>query len=259
MRIADRTFIISGGSSGLGLAAVEALHESGAYIAVFDLRKPVNDFQGLPRVAFFKADVTQTMEIQEAVDKTIEWTKATQARLGGVIACAGTMRAGKIVSRNGTPYPLDTWNKIMDVNLTGTFNLVRLALQHLINVDPEGADDERGVIIMTSSSEAFEGHEGQLVYAASKGAIRSMTLPMARDLGRYGIRVATIAPSPFDTPMASFGSPRVMRTIEDHFIFPRRIGKPKEFADTIKWIIECPYANGDTFRLSGGNRIPGKL
>ncbi|KZS94378.1 putative 3-hydroxyacyl-CoA dehydrogenase [Sistotremastrum niveocremeum HHB9708] len=259
MKIANRTFIVSGGSSGLGLATVQALHESGAFISVLDLRMPDGGFDGFSRVAFFKVDVTKVDQIQDAIDKTIEWAKSTRAPLGGVITCAGIAMLAKMVKSDGTPHPLKAWNKILDVNLNGTFNLARLTCQHLIKVDPEGSDEERGVIIMVSSSEAFEGQGSQTAYVASKGAIRSMTLPMARDLGRYGIRVNSIAPSAFATGMTAHASPQAIQAMKKHFVFPTRIGKPDEFARTVKWIIECPYVNGDTFRLSGGSRIPAKL
>ncbi|KZS94367.1 putative 3-hydroxyacyl-CoA dehydrogenase [Sistotremastrum niveocremeum HHB9708] len=259
MKISDRTFIISGGSAGLGLATVENLHEAGAYLAVLDLKPSRNSFEGLPRVAFFKTNITKTEEIQEAVDKAAEWAAKNNAPLGGVIHCAGVGTAAKVVESDGRPHSLELWNFTLGINLTGTFNLSRLVCPHLIKVAPEGPDEERGVIVMVASSAAFEGQPGQTAYAASKGAIRSMTLPMARDLGRYGIRVNTIAPSAFASDMTARMPPKTKASLEREMIFPRRMGQGPEFAQTVKWILECPYANGDTYRLSAGSRMPARM
>ncbi len=173
------------------------------------------------------------------------------------------------------------WNFALAINLTGTFNLTRIACKYLVNVPPEGPDGERGVVVMVASSAAvsprlvshrstplvdiipvvlqFEGQPGQTAYAATKGALVSMTLPMARDLERFGIRVLTIAPGAFITPMTSVLVKKVHETIARDLLFPRRMGEPHEFAQTVKWILECPYVNGETIRLSGGSRLPGKL
>ena len=168
----------------------------------------------------------------------------------------------------------------MDVNLTGTFNLTRITCKHLITVPPEGPDGERGVVVMVASSAAvrwcplffslrlirhsftttqFEAQPGQVAYAATKGALVSMTLPMARDLERYGIRVVTIAPGAFITPMMSLMNSKTQRSLSRNLLFPRRMGDPREFGQTVKWILECPYVNGETVRLSGGSRLPAKL
>lgn len=168
----------------------------------------------------------------------------------------------------------------MDVNLTGTFNLTRIACKHLVKVPPEGPDGERGVIVMVASSAAvrpfsappfllctntvfataqFEGQTGQVAYSATKGALVGMTLPMARDLERYGIRVVTIAPGVFVTPMMMSMNKKVQESLTRELVFPRRMGEPREFAQTVKWILECPYVNGETIRLSGGSRVPAKM
>jgi len=145
------------------------------------------------------------------------------------------------------------------VNLTGTFNLTRLANEHLLSVQPDGRDGERGIIIMTSSAAAYEGQTGQAAYSATKGAIRSMTLPMARDLGRHGIRVNTIAPSIFESPMTDRMPPKVKNSLLREMVFPSRFGQSFEFAQTVKWMIETPFVNGETYRLSGASRMPARM
>ncbi|KAI0321603.1 hypothetical protein OF83DRAFT_1098807 [Amylostereum chailletii] len=257
MKAGGRTFIVSGGSSGLGLATVEYLLQENAYAAILDLKPP----EGLsgPRLKFWKIDITNNDEVAAAVDGAVAWTKETDAPLGGVVNCAGVGVAAKIIDRDGEPHSLDLWKFALDVNLTGTFNLTRLACKHLIDVQPRDADGERGVIIMVASSAAFEGQPGQLAYAASKGALVSMTLPMARDLGRYGIRVVTIAPGAFTSAMTDKMPPKTQTSLKRDLIFPNRLGVAKEFAHTVKWIVETPYVNGETYRVNAAARLPGRL
>lgn len=258
------------------------------------------------KVKFYELDITQVEDIVKVVEQVVSWTKQTGAPLGGVINCAGVGRAAKvgealhftntyllastnwpmqIIGADGQPHSLDVWNFTMDVNLTGTFNLTRVACKYLVTVPSEGPDGERGVVVMVSSAAAvrwyiprdsffsppfakkmvlsfstqFEAQPGQVAYAATKGALVSMTLPMARDLEHHGIRVVTIAPSVFTTPMAATMKPKVQKGISRNLVFPRRLGEPREFGQTVKWILECPYVNGETIRLSGGSRFPGKL
>jgi len=208
------------------------------------------------RVKFYELDITQVKDIVKVVEQVVSWTKQTGASLGGIINCAGVGTAAKIIGADGQPHSLDIWNVTIDVNLTGTFNLTRIACKHLVTVPPEGPDGERGVVVMVASSAAFEAQPGQVAYAATKGALVSMTLPMACDLEQYGIRVVTIAPSTFTTPMMSFIKPKVLKSLSRNLLFPRRMGEPREFGQTVKWILECPYVNGETIRLTGGSRLP---
>ncbi|EPQ56540.1 NAD P-binding protein [Gloeophyllum trabeum ATCC 11539] len=230
-----------------------------------DLSDPPDDlFHGLDsdarrRVKFWKTDVTSAEDIQAGVDGAVRWCEETGAHLGGVICSAGVGGAAKIIDSHGNPHSLDLWNFILSINITGTFNLIRLALPHMVKLPPEGPDGERGVIIMVSSSAAFEGQPGQTAYAATKGAIRSMTLPLARDLGRYGIRVVSIAPGAFESSMTKNFPEKTRKSLTRDLPFPSRFGKPEEFAQTVQWIIECPYVNGETVRLSAAGRMPGKL
>jgi len=261
MKVENRTFIISGGSSGLGLSTAGHILQEKGYVAILDIKPPdATNIELAPsRVKFWELNITKVDFITKVVDEVISWTKQNGAPLGGVINCAGVGAAAKIIGANGQPHSLDVWNFAMDVNLTGTFNLTRIACKHLVKVPPEGPDGERGVIVMVASSAAFEGQPGQVAYSATKGALASMTLPMARDLERYGIRVVTIAPGPFFTPMMNTMNKKTQESLTRELLFPRRMGEPREFAQTVKWILECPYVNGETIRLSGGSRLPGKL
>ncbi|KAJ7498053.1 3-hydroxyacyl-CoA dehydrogenase [Mycena galericulata] len=260
MKLAGRTFIVSGGSSGLGLATVEDLISANAYISILDRSPPPAELP-TSRVKFFETDITKVEEIERAVDGTVEWTVVTEAPLGGVINCAGVGTAAKIIDVDNEPHSLDLWDFTLAVNLTGTFNLTRLALRHLVKVAPEdGPDGERGVIVLVSSAAAFEGQPGQTAYAATKGAMRSMALPMARDLSRHAVRAVTVAPGVFKSNMTDLMSEKTRRSLTNEGIaYPRRFGQPHEFAQTVRWILECPYVNGETIRLSGAGRLPGKL
>ncbi|KAK0238522.1 3-hydroxy-acyl-CoA-dehydrogenase [Armillaria nabsnona] len=260
MKIENRTFIVSGGSSGLGLATVQDLLNSKTYVSIVDRTPPPSDVAANATVTYFQTDITELPEIERAVEQTVSWTKKTGAPLGGVINCAGVATAAKILDANNEPHALDLWEFTIAVNLTGTFNLTRLALKHLVDVKPEGGDGERGVIVMVASAAAFEGQPGQTAYAATKGAVRSMALPMARDLARHGIRVVTIAPGVFESSMTKSMPERTRKSLKDSgLVFPRRFGLADEFAKTVRWVLECAYVNGETVRLSGAGRLPGKL
>ncbi|EIN05571.1 3-hydroxyacyl-CoA dehydrogenase [Punctularia strigosozonata HHB-11173 SS5] len=278
MRISRRTFVISGGSSGLGLATAQNLLEAGAYISVLDLNPPPEQLhiqsgsscqEYNARVKYFETDITSLSDIERAVAGTVQWFKDSGAPLGGVINCAGVGLPSKILDYKKEPHPLDRWEFVMAVNLTGSFNLTRLCLPHLASVEPElpteetrdtsSADGERGVVVFASSAAAYEGQPGQTSYSASKGALVSMTLPMARDLADYGIRVVAIAPSMFESPMTDKMKPKVRESLRKELVFPKRFGRPQDFAQTVRWIIECAYINGETIRLNGGTRMPYKL
>ncbi|KAF9000673.1 3-hydroxy-acyl-CoA-dehydrogenase [Cyathus striatus] len=261
MKVENRTFIVSGGSSGLGLATVEDLLASKAYISILDRSPPPSYLLSSPNIKYTPSDITSLPSIETFITSTAAWTKETGARLGGVINCAGVGVAAKIIDAHGEPHDLDLWDFAIKVNLTGGFNLTRLALKEMVQVDPEeGHDGERGVVIFVASAAAFEGQPGQTAYSATKGALVSMTLPMARDLARHAIRVVTIAPGVFDSAMTANFPSKTRRSLEkEGIVYPKRFGQPSEFAGTIRWILECPYVNGETVRLSGAGRLPGKL
>jgi len=260
MKIVNRTFIVSGGSSGLGLATVRELQQCGGYSAVFDIQDiPDSEKQALgSHVRYFKCDLTKEESVEQAVNQAVAWSNETDAKLGGVINCGGVAVAQKMITGTAS-HSMDLFEFAIRINVTGTFDLTRRAVEHLVQLEPEGPDGERGIIIMVSSASAFEGQQGQVAYAASKGAIRSMTLPMARDLGRYGVRVNTIAPSLFVSPMTERMSDKVKKSLEKDLVFPRRFGETHEFAEMVKFLIESTYVNGETFRLSAGGRMPGRL
>ncbi|KAK7466284.1 hypothetical protein VKT23_005012 [Stygiomarasmius scandens] len=276
MKIENRTFIVSGGSSGLGLATVQNLLQARSYVAILDKQAPSTEPSGfcsprstadsdsagpstLPasesRLRYFKVNLVEVDQISFVLDEVVSWSKETGAMLGGIIHCAGIGELEQLIDNKGSPHSAKTWDMTFAVNVSGTFHLTRLALKHFINVPKEEADGERGVIVMVSSSVAYDGTAGQTAYAASKGAIRSMTLPMARDLARYGIRVVTIAPGPFTSPLTDRWPERVTRSVhQDMLLYPKRFGFPTEFADTVHWILKTPYVNGESIKLTAGIR-----
>jgi len=211
---------------------------------------------------YAQTNITVLSQVESAVNQVVSWTTTTGAPLGGLINGAGIALGGQIVDRKGEMHSVPDWDHVLAVNLSGTFHLTRLVAKYLICVPKEDTlDGERGVIIMISSSTAYEGQAGQVAYAAAKGAINSMTLPMARDLSRHNVRVVTVVPSPFETPMTNnFFSERTAAGLKKSaMLFPQRYGLPQEFAETVKWILECPYVNGENYRLSGGARVPAIL
>jgi NAD(P)-dependent dehydrogenase (short-subunit alcohol dehydrogenase family) len=255
MQVQDCTFLVTGGSSGLGAACVRRLADDGAYVVIADVNTAAGgalaDQLG-KRTRFVPMDVTDDKSVATAV------STATTALNGlhGVINCAGVATATKLLSSRGI-HSRDDFNKVIQVNLVGTFNVIRLAAEAMARNEPD-AGGERGVIINTASVAAFDGQIGQAAYAASKGGIVSMTLPLARELARYGIRVVTIAPGIFDTPMLA-GLPEKARiSLGEQVPFPSRLGDPQEFAALAHHIIENPMLNGEVIRLDGAIRMAPK-
>lgn len=248
MKIEGKTAIITGGASGLGEAATRMLVEKGAQVVLLD----VNEKRGTSLaeelgkvVVFIKTDITASQEVQAAIDFALEKFK----RIGIVINCAGIAPGMKIASKKG-PHELEVFIKAIEVNLIGPFNVMRLAADKMIK--NELNDEEgRGVIINTASIAAFDGQTGQVAYAASKAALVGMTLPVARDLSGYGIRICTIAPGIFKTPMMARLPQKVQESLGKMVPFPSRLGKPQEFAMLVQQIVENPMLNGETIRLDG--------
>ncbi|KAH8790501.1 putative 3-hydroxyacyl-CoA dehydrogenase-like protein [Hyaloscypha sp. PMI_1271] len=263
MKIEGRTFVVSGGASGLGRACVVNICRNGGYAAILDMNEElalelVKEIGG-DRTKFFETNVLETESIAAVVKGALEWVKETGKEIGGVIAAAGVSTPAKILDRNLNPFSLSDFDFVMNVNVRGTIDLIRQVLPHMARSSPQGPDGERGVIIMVASSAAFDGQPGQVAYAASKGAIRSLTLPLTRDLARHGIRIVTIAPSLFDSRMTAMMSDKVRASLRRVMEFPARPGQPEEFASLVQHGIENVMLNGVVLRLDGGMRMPSKM
>jgi NAD(P)-dependent dehydrogenase (short-subunit alcohol dehydrogenase family) len=255
MQIQDRTFLVSGGSSGLGAACVRLLAAAGAGVVIADLNQKAGDTLAAElgsRVRFVLTDVTDEARVQNAVNTAV----GSFGALEGAVCCAGIAIAERVLGKAG-PHPLEAFSRVIRVNLIGTFNVIRLAAAAIATAPP-GTDGERGVIVNTASVAAFEGQIGQAAYAASKGGVAAMTLPIARELARVGIRVVTIAPGIFDTPLLA-GLPEPARqSLGQQVPFPSRLGRPEEFAALVRHIIENDMLNGAVIRLDGALRMAPK-
>jgi NAD(P)-dependent dehydrogenase (short-subunit alcohol dehydrogenase family) len=252
MRISDHTFLITGGSSGLGAGTARRLIAQGAHVVLADVNEDDGQEQAEQlgdRAHFVATDVTEP----EAVERAIATATEHFGGLHGVVNCAGIVLGRKTVGRKG-PHDLESFTRLVQVNLIGTFNVIRLAAAVLADNAPDD-EGERGVIVNTASIAAFDGQIGQAAYAASKGGVVSMTLPIARDLARHGIRVMTIAPGIFETPMMSGMPDDVRASLEEQVPFPSRLGRPAEFAQLAQQIIENPMLNGEVIRLDGAIRM----
>lgn len=251
----DRCFLIAGGASGLGAACVRRLAAAGASVVIADTSAAAGQALAAElgeRVAFVETDVTSAESGQAAVELAIQ----RFGGLHGLVNCAGILGAGRIVGRD-SPHDLDLFRRVIEVNLVGTFNMLRLAAAAM-SLHPPDAAGERGVIVNTASVAAFEGQIGQAAYAASKGGVASLTLPAARELARLGIRVVTIAPGIFETPMMQAAPDAVRQSLADQTAFPPRFGRPDEFAQLVQQTIENPMLNGCTLRLDGAVRMAAK-
>jgi NAD(P)-dependent dehydrogenase (short-subunit alcohol dehydrogenase family) len=255
MRLADKVAIITGGASGLGEACLRNLVRDGAKVAIFDIDadrsgKLIQELGS--QVIFVKTDVTSSQSAVEGIQKTI----ASFGAIHIAINCAGVGTPAKVLSKKGVQ-PLEVFNRVVQINLIGTFNVIRLAVEQMVknDADPEG---ERGVIVNTASVAAFDGQIGQAAYSATKAAIVGMTLPIARECAEYGIRIMAICPGIFYTPMMA-GFPEAVRESLGKMVpFPSRMGKPPEFAALTRHIIENPYLNGEVIRLDGAIRMAAK-
>jgi NAD(P)-dependent dehydrogenase (short-subunit alcohol dehydrogenase family) len=253
MHIQDKVFMVSGAASGLGAATARMLAQAGARLMLVDLNADGLRAQAAELGAECAvADITQADAAQAAVTQALQ----RFGELHGLVNCAGVVAGEKILGKQGV-HSLESFGRIININLIGTFNLLRLAAEAIAESAPN-AEGERGVIINTASVAAFDGQVGQAAYAASKGAVASMTLPAARELARYGIRVMTIAPGIFETPMMAGMTDEVRAALSADVPFPPRLGKPDEYAALVRHIIENSMLNGEVIRLDGALRMAAK-
>ena len=254
MQVKDSTFLITGAASGLGAATAERLVAAGARVVLCDLNDSVNSHAqqlGVNARAFI-ADITSAEQMQQAIDAAV--ALGGERGLSGVVHCAGVVSVAKLVDREGNPADLESYAKTININLVGTFNVMRLAAAARAENNPTESG-ERGVIINTASIAAFDGQVGQCAYSASKAGVVGMSLPAARELSRHAIRVMAIAPGVFETPMMSEIPDEAAQTLAAAVPFPKRLGRPDEFAQLAEQIITNAMLNGEVIRLDGGIRM----
>lgn len=252
MQIADHAFLVTGGSSGLGRGCVLHLTSLGAKVVIADVNQAAGEALAAQlggNARFALTDVTDTAQVQAAVDLA----KREFGELRGLINCAGILHAARVVGREG-PYDLAAFTRVININLIGTFNCIRLAAAAMTANTPN-EEGERGVIVNTASVAADDGQIGQAAYSASKAGVAGMTLPIARELAKFGIRIVSIAPGVFGTPMMEAMNDEARRNLEAQVPFPPRLGKPAEYAQLAQQIIENPYLNGTTLRIDAALRM----
>lgn len=255
MDLAKTTFIVTGGASGLGAASARTLHAAGANVVIADLQTDKGEALARElgeRARFVKCDVTSEADGKAAVDLALK----TFGGLQGLVNCAGIAIGEKTIGKE-CPHSLASFTRVVTINLIGTFNMIRLAADAMARGKPN-ADGERGVIVNTASVAAFDGQIGQAAYSASKGGVVGMTLPIARDVARSGIRVCTIAPGIFLTPMLEGLPKEVQESLGQQVPFPSRLGQPSEYAALVKHIAENAMLNGEVIRLDGAIRMAPK-
>jgi len=253
VNVAGKVALVTGGASGLGLASARLLAASGASVALADLPGSAGDDAAASvggASLFVPADVTSAAAVEEAVDATVKSFGALHV----VVSCAGVATPGRVLRRDGTPLALDDFERVVRINLVGTFNVIRVAAAQMATQEPDG--EERGVLVNTASVAAFEGQVGQAAYSASKGGVASLTLTVARDLADRRIRCVAIAPGTFDTPMMASLGDAVRSKLEANTPHPNRLGAPEEFAMLAGHIVANPMLNGEVIRLDGALRMP---
>ena len=252
MQLEGSTFFITGGGSGLGAATARLLVENGAHVVLADIDEEAGE-QMASQIGsgaeFVRTDVTDEESVQDSLDSVVE----IFGSLNGAVNCAGIGPAAKVVGKKGV-HDLGLFTKTVEINLVGTFNVIRFAAVRLAENEP-GEDGERGVIINTASVAAYDGQIGQAAYAASKGGVVALTLPVARELASSGIRVVTIAPGIFETPMLAALPEDAKDSLGKQVPFPPRLGRPDEYAALAKHIVENQMLNGEVIRLDGGIRM----
>jgi NAD(P)-dependent dehydrogenase (short-subunit alcohol dehydrogenase family) len=254
MEIKDQVALVTGGASGLGAATAERLAAAGAKVMILDRDVSRGEAKAASlgeQGRFVSADITSEAETSAAIEAATEW-----GNLRVVVGCAGIGWAARTINREGVPHDLEIFQKVINVNLVGPFNVLRLAASAMSKND--AIDGEKGVIINTASVAAFDGQIGQIAYASAKAGVAGMTLPAARDLAPAGIRVMTIAPGLFDTPMLASLPEEARKSLAASVVNPKRLGEPSEYARLIQSIVENAYLNGETIRLDGALRMAPK-
>ena len=252
MQVEDSTFFITGGGSGLGAATARLLAGSGANVFIADVNEEVgeNTASKIGEASRFAyTDVTDENSVQSALDAALD----AFGGLSGVVNCAGVGPAKKVLGKKG-PHPLEDFARTVEINLIGTFNVIRLTAEAMVKNEPTD-DGGRGVIVNTASVAAFDGQIGQAAYSASKGGVAALTLPVAREFASHGIRVMTIAPGIFDTPMLAALPGEARDSLGKQVPFPSRLGRPEEYAALVKHIVENEMLNGEVIRLDGSLRM----
>lgn len=254
MNIGGKAAVVTGGASGIGQAIVRRFVEKGGKAAIFDLNADAG--KAMERelgdaVIFATVNVVDEESVRPGIEKTLDAFGAIHI----CINCAGIGNAHKTYGRNGV-FPLDAWKRVIDVNLTGSFNVLRLCAEQMAKNDPINDDGSRGIVINTASVAAYDGQIGQAAYSASKGGIVSMTLPLARDLSSIGVRVNTIVPGLIDTPLFATLDKEVYDALGKSVLYPKRLGRPEEIAHLATCIVENDYINGECIRMDGGIRMP---
>lgn len=256
MEIQHAVALVTGGASGLGEATVRRLVGAGARAVIVDMNadkgKALAEELG-DAVAFAQADVGDPEQVDGAIREA-----GALGELRIVVSCAGISWAERTIGRDGSPHDLDVYRKVIEVNTIGTFNVLSRAASAISEHEPLGEDGERGVVVNTASAAAFEGQIGQVAYATSKAGVVGLTLNAARDLAPVGVRVCTIAPGVMDTPMFGLLSDEQREALAKDVVFPKRLGKPADYAALVESIVSNSYLNGEIFRLDGGLRMPPK-
>ncbi len=256
MQLNGSTFIVTGAGSGLGLATATMLVGAGANVVVADADVEAGQAAAASlrgSAIFSPTDVTNEAQATDAIDLALREFRG----LHGLVNCAGISPVQLLAGKGGMP-DLDLFRRVIDVNLVGTFNLIRLAVARMIKSLPDD-DGERGVVVNTASVTAFDGQSGQSAYASSKAGVAGMTLPLARELARFGIRVMAVAPGIFETPLLTNAPQKLRDALAKDVPFPARPGRPEEFAALVRHIIENRYLNGEVIRLDGASRLPYRI
>lgn len=254
MQLRDTSAVVTGGASGLGAATARRLAAAGAKVVVGDLNADAGEAVAEEiGGAFVVTDVTKPDDVAAAVDVASE-----MGPLRSLVNCAGIGWVGRTLNRDGSAHELDAFATVVAVNLTGTFNCIRLAAAAMAKLDPVDEHGSRGAIVNTASVAAFDGQIGQAAYSASKGGVAGMTLPIARDLSSVGIRVNTIAPGIIDTAMLAALPEEAKASLGQQVLFPKRLGRPEEYAALAEFLITHDYMNGETIRMDGGIRMAPK-